>query len=236
MVPCVVQGISWVQPRNFKLLFLPFLWLSCSSYPFIMWCIPLRWHGRWRLCCIPLVNRVLNELVQLKGFNWKFGLFMFIPRARDWFDLFVRFTPHIAKVNSRCFLWYPAAMLVYHGGTPIWRLHTELYKYPWNALANNSWTLYCTDLRLGEVVYLLIFDNVWNSWALLLNDFEFIFVWRESATRQFRHVLFSRVLEQVNDQGMRDGKGVHTIRYSCYHKEKGVEKTGGGAANTSKAR
>ena len=27
---------------------------------------------------------------------------------------------------------------------------------------------------------------------------------------------------------MRDGKGVHTIRDSCYHKEKGVEKTWGG--------
>ena len=41
----------------------------------------------------------------------------------------------------------------------------------------------------------------------------------------------SRVLEQVDDQGMRDGKGVHTIRDSCYHKEKGAEKTqwrGGG--------
>ena len=83
----------------------------------------------------------------------------------------------IAKVNSRCFLWYPAAILVYHGGTPIWRLHTELYKFPWSVSANNSRTLYRTDLRLGEVVYLLIFDNIWNSWLLLLNGFEFIFVW-----------------------------------------------------------
>ena len=41
----------------------------------------------------------------------------------------------------------------------------------------------------------------------------------------FHHVLFSRVPEQVNDQEMRDGKGVHTIRDSCYHKEKGTEKT-----------
>jgi len=40
----------------------------------------------------------------------------------------------------------------------------------------------------------------------------------------FHHVLFSRVLEQVNDQEMRDGKRVHTIRDSCYHKEKGAEK------------
>jgi len=54
----------------------------------------------------------------------------------------------------------------------------------------------------------------------------------------FHHVLFSRVLEQVNDQEMRDGKTVHTIRDSCYHKEKGAEKTweGWGAANTSNVR
>ena len=41
----------------------------------------------------------------------------------------------------------------------------------------------------------------------------------------FHHVLFSRVLEQVNDQEMRDGKSVHTVRDSCYLKEKGAEKT-----------
>ena len=41
----------------------------------------------------------------------------------------------------------------------------------------------------------------------------------------FDHVLSSRVLEQVNDQEMRDGKSVHTIRDSCYHKDKGAENT-----------
>jgi len=29
----------------------------------------------------------------------------------------------------------------------------------------------------------------------------------------------------ADDQGMRDGKGVHTIRDSCYNREKGEEKT-----------
>ena len=43
----------------------------------------------------------------------------------------------------------------------------------------------------------------------------------------FHHVLFSRVLEQVNDQEMRDGESVHTVRDSWYHKEKGAEKTWG---------
>jgi len=38
----------------------------------------------------------------------------------------------------------------------------------------------------------------------------------------------SRVTEQVDDQGMRDGKGVHTIRDSCYRKQEGAEKTWGG--------
>ena len=57
----------------------------------------------------------------------------------------------------------------------------------------------------------------------------------------FHPVLFSRVLEQVNDQEMRDGKSNHTIKDSCYHKEKGAEKTwgwrgGGVVANTSKVR
>ena len=43
-----------------------------------------------------------------------------------------------------------------------------------------------------------------------------------------------QVPEQVDDQGMRDGKGVHTIRDSCYHKEKGAEKTWGGGGGGSK--
>ena len=47
----------------------------------------------------------------------------------------------------------------------------------------------------------------------------------------------SRRLGQVGDQGMRDGKGVHTIRDSCYHREKGAENTYGGmAANMPKVR
>jgi len=50
--------------------------------------------------------------------------------------------------------------------------------------------------------------------------------------KQFHHVLFSRVLEQVNDQKMRDGKSVHTIKDLCYRKEKGTEKTWGGGGGS----
>ena len=38
----------------------------------------------------------------------------------------------------------------------------------------------------------------------------------------------SCVSERIDDQGMRDGKGVHTLRDSCYHKQEGTEKTWGG--------
>ena len=33
----------------------------------------------------------------------------------------------------------------------------------------------------------------------------------------------AKIVGQVDDRGMRDG--VHTIRYSCYHREKGTEET-----------
>ena len=52
----------------------------------------------------------------------------------------------------------------------------------------------------------------------------------------FHHVPFSRVLEQVNVQEMRDGKSVHTIWDSCYHKEKGAEKTWGGGGGWQQTR
>ena len=47
----------------------------------------------------------------------------------------------------------------------------------------------------------------------------------------------SRRLGQADDKGMRNGKGVHTLRDSFSHRGKGAEKTYDGmAANTSKVR
>ena len=41
------------------------------------------------------------------------------------------------------------------------RLHTKLYKVAWNVSANNSETVRHTDMRLGEVVYILDFYNIY---------------------------------------------------------------------------
>ena len=86
----------------------------------------------------------------------------------------------IEKVNSRCFSWFPAVILVDQKGPPIWRLHTKLYKGAWNVLANNSKTVGHKDLRLGKIVYILVFYNISFSWLLPLDGFQFIFSLRDS--------------------------------------------------------
>ena len=80
----------------------------------------------------------------------------------------------IGKVNSRCFCWFPEAILVHQNGAPIWRLHTKLYKGVWNVSANNSETVGHKDLRLGQIVYILVFYNISFSWPLPLDGFQFI--------------------------------------------------------------
>ena len=86
----------------------------------------------------------------------------------------------IEKVNSRCFCWFPAAILVHQNGAPIWRLHTKLYKGAWNVSANNSETVGHKDLRLGQIVYILVFYNISFSWLLPQDGFQFIFLLRDS--------------------------------------------------------
>ena len=86
----------------------------------------------------------------------------------------------IEKVNSRCFCWFPAAILVYQNGALIWRLYTKLYKGAWNVSANNSETVGHKDLKRGQVVYILVFYNISFSWLLPLDGFQFNFLLRDS--------------------------------------------------------
>ena len=72
-------------------------------------------------------------------------------------------TSFLAKVNSRCFFLFPAAMFVPLRGTQTWRLHTKLYKFMWNILSNNSSTECRTDLTLGQMPYLFILYTMSNS-------------------------------------------------------------------------
>ena len=67
-----------------------------------------------------------------------------------------------------------------YNGTPLWRLHTKLYKGAWNGSANNSETVGNKDLRLGKIVYTLVFSNISFSRLLPLGGFQLIFLLRDS--------------------------------------------------------
>ena len=60
---------------------------------------------------------------------------------------------------------------MHQNGTPIWRLHTKFYKGARNVSANNSETVVHKDLRLGQIVYTLVFYNISFSWLLPLDGF-----------------------------------------------------------------
>ena len=84
-------------------------------------------------------------------------------------------TSFLAKVNSRCFFLFLAAMFVPLRGTQTWCLHTKLYKIMWNILSNNSSTECRTDLTLGQMPYLYILYTMSISWLHSWNGFDFLF-------------------------------------------------------------
>ena len=49
---------------------------------------------------------------------------------------------------------------MHQNGEPRWRLHTKLYKGARNISANNSEAVGHEDLRLGQIVYILVFYNI----------------------------------------------------------------------------
>ena len=63
---------------------------------------------------------------------------------------------------------------------PIWRLHTKLYKGARNVSPNNSETAGHKDLRLTQIVYILVCYNISFSWLLPQDGFQFNFLLRDS--------------------------------------------------------
>ena len=61
-------------------------------------------------------------------------------------------------------------LLMHQNGTPIWHLHTKLYKGG-ETFQHNSKTV---GLRLGQIVYMCVY-NISFSWLLPLHGFQFIF-------------------------------------------------------------
>ena len=58
-----------------------------------------------------------------------------------------------AKVNSRCFHWFPATMLESLRRAPTWRLHTKHYNFQWHPLPDNPGSEYRTSPKLLFIYY-----------------------------------------------------------------------------------
>ena len=66
-------------------------------------------------------------------------------------------------------------MLVHIWCAPTWRFHTELYKFLRNISPNICGLGERTDLKLGEVSCLFIFNRITISWLYPLNGFRLLF-------------------------------------------------------------
>ena len=71
------------------------------------------------------------------------------------------------------FYRFPAAIFLPFLGTKIWRFHTELYKFVGNFVTDNLSTECLTDLRPGEVDYLLIFYDIVDFLTSFIEWFRF---------------------------------------------------------------
>ena len=58
---------------------------------------------------------------------------------------------------------------------PIWRLHTKLYKGPWNVSANNSKAVGHKDLRFGQIVYILVLFITFHFFGFSIGRFPIFF-------------------------------------------------------------
>ena len=110
---------------------------------------------------------------------------------REW--TFVR-----GKLNSRCFHWFPVAMLESLGRAPTWRLHTKHNNFQWYVLPNNSSSEYRTSPKPWYVVYLLLLYDISISWLNLSMVNDFIFYLRDVKTTNWNEVCVTCFVELRN--------------------------------------
>ena len=92
----------------------------------------------------------------------------------------------MAKLDDRCFCYFTVAMFMSLRGAQTWRLHTTLCKFVCGTSPNDGRMKNCTDLNLGEVVYISIIFHIPAS-RLLLNGYDFYF---DCVTLQTSHYLY----------------------------------------------
>ena len=72
--------------------------------------------------------------------------------------------------------WVPDVLADFrHSVSMTWRLHTKLRKIVWHVSTNKSETMNHSNLRIGNIVFVLIAKNISFLWLLSLTVSDFIF-------------------------------------------------------------
>ena len=69
--------------------------------------------------------------------------------------------------------------------TQTWHLYTKLYKFGWQASANNARMKNSRDLIHGKVVYISIIYRFSDSWLFSLNGYDFYFDHMTGKNREY---------------------------------------------------
>lgn len=99
--------------------------------------------------------------------------------------------------------YFPAAMLMSHGGSSTWRPHTGFCNFVQNILMN-IWSLVKhTNWKLGKVSSLWISYNITISWLYPWNGFRMIFCIAsglpDSASQEYMYIYSYRHIPPVED-------------------------------------
>ena len=128
---------------------------------------PSQWkHALWMVTC-PLNGESIRRCV--KGNN-------LLARSEQLIKLVAILKPDVCVISGRHICAPRRSTNMGH--------HMEPYKFLLHILKNNSAAENCTDVRLGQVVNLTIFYNIWNSWLQTFHGFDFSFRWRDRENHQ----------------------------------------------------
>ena len=90
-------------------------------------------------------------------------------------------------------------------------IHESAWVGGWNVSANNSETVGHKYLRLGQIVYILVFYNISFSWLLPLDGFQFILRDNENDLLIPWFLMISVTLNSVNQQCFRNNWNSYSL-------------------------
>ena len=144
-----------------------------------------------------------SHMLKINFIQWYYALSMVkvLENVFRWIicSFAVWTTDQLWRYWNQMFALFPAVIFVLLGAAQIWRPRSEPYKFLSHILKNNSAAENCTDVRLGQVVNLSIFHNIWNSWLQTSHGFDLSLGWRNRENHQYIHTyIHTNFIQDVN--------------------------------------